>query len=627
MRKTLLPVLVCLALFLSCSRDCPKDPADPLTREIYADRLRAMWLAECIANWTGLVTESIRRRPPFFTDADWGTRQGLPWMNNGLIDFVFQTPWGSDDDTDIEYIYLDAMARAGRAMLTAEEIREAWISHIDCGRYVWVSNAEAYELMDAPACTLPPGTSLMAANDQSLMIDAQLTTEIFGAVAPGMPVEALRLADLPIRVTASGYAAHAAQFHVALYALATVADEGQSILDRILWIIETARRLIPDTSKTADVIDFVVGDYLDNPDRDDWERTRDAVCARYQLGDDENGFKYLSHYESSVNLATGLIALLYGEGDIGRTIRIGTLTGWDCDNGTATMAGALGLMLGTDAVMAAFPEIELSDYYDILRTRVGFDPPHCVDWHPNCLDTLTEMAARMVPLAEDRIVSMGGSVDFETGHWEPPRIDFDALSAADNLLSAIDSTSANNQLRRAGEAPTVSWSGVSEVVSGPTGMDGSEICDGLEYDFSGLDRALPVRKLLPLLLGHPNTQYYAIARASEGAEEITASVVWETPLDLTGVRFVEGPHVFGDEGMKCTGSFDSVEADVRIGDEWVPLPGPPTPEALDADIAYEIVEWIAAEPLSATGVRVRGRPSEETGHATIAELEGILRPY
>ncbi|MFC1890723.1 hypothetical protein ACFL4G_13305, partial [Thermodesulfobacteriota bacterium] len=190
--------------------------------------------------------------------------------------------------------------------------------------------------------------------------------------------------------------------------------------------------------------------------------------------------------------------------------------------------------------------------------------------------------------------------------------------------STIDSTSANNLLRRTGEDPTPSWDGVSEVVSGPTGTGGSEICDGLEYDFSGLDRALPVRKLLPLLLGHPNTQYYAIARAVEGAEEITASVVWESPLDLAGVRFMEGPHVFGDEETKCMGGFESVTAEVRVGNAWVTIPGPPSPDELDPDVSYEIVEWNTAEPISATGVRVRGQPSGETGHATIAELEGIL---
>ncbi len=40
-----------------------------------------------------------------------------------------------------------------------------------------------------------PQTGMLALNDLALMIDAQLTTEIFGALAPGMPGAALRSAS------------------------------------------------------------------------------------------------------------------------------------------------------------------------------------------------------------------------------------------------------------------------------------------------------------------------------------------------------------------------------------------------------------------------------------------------
>jgi hypothetical protein len=36
-------------------------------------RLHGLWLAECVANWTGIKTEGRRIAPPFLTDADWGT--------------------------------------------------------------------------------------------------------------------------------------------------------------------------------------------------------------------------------------------------------------------------------------------------------------------------------------------------------------------------------------------------------------------------------------------------------------------------------------------------------------------------------------------------------------------------
>ena len=66
---------------------------------------------------------------------------------------------------------------------------------------------------------VPPTTSDPANNDFYEMIDAQLTTEIFGLFAPGRPDVALQMAELPIRTTASGEATLASEFYVVMHAL------------------------------------------------------------------------------------------------------------------------------------------------------------------------------------------------------------------------------------------------------------------------------------------------------------------------------------------------------------------------------------------------------------------------
>ncbi len=338
----------------------------------YADRLRAMWLGETLANWTGLTTEAARIDAPFYTDADWGRDQNITWKQYDVIDFVFQDPWLADDDTDIEYVYLHLLTQHSTNLLTPEQIAEGWRQHIN--DWIWVSNRQARDLMELGA--LPPVTSLGANNPYGLQIDAQLTTEIFGALAPGLPAQALRTANLPILTTASGYAAHAAQFNVLLYSLVTNVDSSLSRRDQIIWLVQEVRRFIPDTSKTAGIVDFVLSDYLENPDPDDWERTRDRVYERYHHNAEDNGFVFRSWTESSVNFAAGLIALLYGEGDYRRTVQIGALSGWDSDNGTATMGGLLGLLLGYDELVAQFPDEAISDRYQITRTRENL--PDCL---------------------------------------------------------------------------------------------------------------------------------------------------------------------------------------------------------------------------------------------------------
>ncbi len=47
-----------------------------IERSAYAESLQGFWLGECIANWTGLRTEGMKKTAPFFTDDDWGTDRG-----------------------------------------------------------------------------------------------------------------------------------------------------------------------------------------------------------------------------------------------------------------------------------------------------------------------------------------------------------------------------------------------------------------------------------------------------------------------------------------------------------------------------------------------------------------------
>lgn len=260
-----------------------------IDRDDYARRLRGMWLGQAIANWTGLQTEGAHAEPPFLTDAAWA-----PPLGTGTLSYVLQNPWGADDDTDIEYVYLNAMSSLG-PRLSPAQIRDAWIAHIN--QFIWVSNAQARSLMGNYALT-PPATGMAHANPSWAMIDAQLTTEFFGAIAPGMPHIALDLADLPIRTTAAGHAAHAAQFFALLYSYAYITPAGLTPADRMLWLCDQARRAIPDTSKAADIIYTVRADYLANPDRNDWERTRDLIYQRYQANAAANGFRYRGWPES-----------------------------------------------------------------------------------------------------------------------------------------------------------------------------------------------------------------------------------------------------------------------------------------------------------------------------------------
>lgn len=568
----------------------------------YEDRLKGFWLGQCIANWTGLRTEGARQTAPFLTDADWRPPFNGPYP----LDWVtWGNPWSADDDTDIEYVYLHAMNQAGHTRLSSEEIRDAWMAHIV--DHIWVSNASARALMARGV--FPPTTGMGEANRNRLMIDAQLTTEFFGLFAPGMPGRALTLADLPIRTTSGGYASHASQFYMLLHTFALQAPAGLSPRERNLWLVQEARGFIPDSSKAADVIDFCVNDFPENPDINDWERTRDRVFDRYQLNASANGFVYRAWYESSVNLADGVIALLYGDGDYRRTVQIGTLSGWDSDNGTATMGGLIGFLLGYNGVVAQFPERTLFESYRWSTTRTAL--PDYVPGAGTAEDTFSLMAARMVPLVEHEIENAGGLADSRNRLWLLPPID-PTPQLEQSPTQRTQSASGNNFVRSQSGGVTASTS----IPGSPTANRGVGtpivFANGLEHSFSGIEEL------------DSDRNYFSSYPAAPLSQEIVLTVAYDRSVDALGIRFIEGDF-FTDSWMHG-GWFQSITFEARVNGSWTSLPGQFS-VPLDSELPFQTIDFMFDPPeipISITGVRIRGLPGGNHRFVTCSELDAVL---
>ena len=411
-----------------------------IDRAVYADRMEGFWLGANIGNWTGRITEMDKIggagiHGNFYTREDWGKPdlpsiwgEGKPSDISPVIDFVLLAPgevWGSDDDTDIEYMYQEYLFQNGLTKLSGEDVRQAWITHIYDEQYptpygqadgvfenyLWVSNQRAHELMLQGVT--PPETSRSDLNPHWEMIDAQLTTEIFGLFAPAHPSLALELAKMPIQTTARGEAALAAEFYVVMHALALSPSlKKMKRKDALFSMAEQARALLPEGSYTAGMFDFVKADY----DRGiQWEEARDRLYERYQI-QQADGYDMTSRnlycngcFAAGINFGASLISLFYGEGDFKKTVKIGTLAGWDSDNPTATWAGLLGFMLGKVELEKIFGRQLSSEYY-IHRTRKGFGN--------NGFDNFSAMAKKSVSIV-DKIVEqkLNGSVDIIRNAW------------------------------------------------------------------------------------------------------------------------------------------------------------------------------------------------------------------
>ena len=431
LRNTLIYLFI--VTIFSCEINLKQDyNTIEISREKYANQLYGFWLGQSIANWTGLTTEMDKvgnigkiKTGNFYTRNDWGKiDQRSIWEDESIdksnikIDFVFKDIgelWGADDDTDIEYMYQHLLNFYETSILTPSQIRAGWLKHIkkEEENFLWVSNQRAFDLMIEGI--FPPETSNPSLNEHFEMIDAQLTTEIFGLFSPTRPDLSMKMAELPISTTARNEAKEIAEFYIRMHSLASLPIYENDTKEKIFWLAEKSRAALNNLQYPAKMYDYVKELYDSNIK---WESARDSIYNRYQV-EQQDGYNMTSRelycngcYAAGINFASSLISLFFGEGDIKETIKIGTLSGWDSDNPTSTWGGLIGFIIGKSGVEDAFDR-DFSNKFNIHRTRQNF--PN------NGIDNFENMANEGIRII-DRVVKneLNGTFDRENNLWLIP---------------------------------------------------------------------------------------------------------------------------------------------------------------------------------------------------------------
>jgi len=331
-----------------------------LPADVYVDKVRGAWQATMVANHTGLAHEGKYLDEPSSAEA---------------IELVLLDQWRTDDDTAVEWVDLHILETYGLDP-TYAQIRNEWIDHLN--NDIWVSTLQARRLMDQGV--LPPETGSAALNPEGVWsIDAQLQTELFGMIAPGLPAQASRRATYFARVTNSGLAVDVSAFYATLYALAFFESD-------VPTLISSAQTRFAPRSPVHRIVASVLEWQRRFPS--DWRETRRRIREAYDTDP--------IWWASKVNFASTLMALLYGDGDLTQTLTIATLAGWDADNNATTSAGLLGLIYGYQNLPNTIRN----------ATEVYFNED--VTGHMPQTQTVPEIAARTQALAEVVVRQAGG---------------------------------------------------------------------------------------------------------------------------------------------------------------------------------------------------------------------------
>ncbi len=340
------------------------DTIAEISAEVVRDKIRGGLLGQILGNLNGLPHEMKYIAEP-----------------GNVVAYTPALPDGArtDDDTDLEWVYIVEMQQQNRTMLPPERIVRLWKERIN--DRIWCSNQYARQLMDIGID--PPLTGSIVLNPWAdFNISGQFVCETFGLLAPGMPQTAARLGLNYTTVTISGEPAQTTQLFTAMIATAFVSDDLDTIIEAGLAAIDPdcrIRQIVEDVRRWHDA----------HPEN--WRTTRNHVKSKYSRHNgamrDRNGYE--------LNTASTIAALLYGNGDFTETLKTAFNFGWDADNNAATSGTIIGVTKGYRWMMSQGWKI-VDRYRNTTRDNMPDD------------ETITSFADRLIALAESVIVQNGG---------------------------------------------------------------------------------------------------------------------------------------------------------------------------------------------------------------------------
>ncbi len=327
-----------------------------ISHEELVDKLHGFWAGQILGNYIGFPFENLYIEEPIPVLVDrvyTAGYDGDPELKinrrdrRGNIPILCSAVKGafSDDDTDIEFVTLHAVEKYGLD-ITYPEITAMWKAHIN--DYIWVANREARNLMDQGL--IAPDTGRRENNKHWFQIDPQLVNEIWSAFYPGMTKQAAERALWGARITNDDRGTHPTIAYGAMISAAFFEKD-------VRKLVQIAIDAVPNEGPYAEGIRDVVKWHKQH---DDWRDTRKKIHDKYYAYKKGSYQAPVSRVSSLVNGLTGVMAILYGEGDYMKTVGIATSAGYDCDNQAATCGGLIGVRNGFRGMGEAARKITLT---------------------------------------------------------------------------------------------------------------------------------------------------------------------------------------------------------------------------------------------------------------------------
>lgn len=239
----------------------------------------------------------------------------------------------ADDDTNYTVLAQDIIETFGRNF-TSEQLASHWLQKLPKDAYC---TAERVAFCNLVKGYIPPDTALYK-NPYREWIGAQIRGDYFGYINPGNPELAAEMAWRDARISHVKNGIYGEMFVAAMLAAAAVTDD-------MADIVKAGLSQIPATSRLYEKIQGILDLYGEQADS--------SVCIAkiHHTYNEHEEHGWCHVIPNAMIVAT---ALLYGDGDYGRSICMAVQAGFDTDCNGATVGSVVGMRNGIGGVGEAW---------------------------------------------------------------------------------------------------------------------------------------------------------------------------------------------------------------------------------------------------------------------------------
>jgi hypothetical protein len=390
--RTLVPAMAILFLTTGILASCAQEDTGQrltfertISRSALEDKIRGSWTGQMAGVAWGAPTE-FRFAGRIIPDNE------VPLWTPDWINLAFL-----QDDVYVEIPFLDAMRESG--------VQASWSQMGSAFRDtmfpLWHANKAARDNLrnGVPAS----GSGHYSLNPHCDDIDWQIEADFVGSMCPGLVDQAIDVAWRAGHVMNYGDGALGGVFLAAMHAASFLAP---TLAD----IVQAGRLALPEGSLYRRVVEDVIAWHDHGLTWEQtWQHLQDKWGTEDRCPDFSRGLGNAKNIDAKLNGAYVLIGLLYGNGDLERSMRIAMRCGQDSDCNPSSVGGILGNWVGFSGIPDPF-KIELQTDLRFLFTTY----------------TLEDAIAVNLEFAED-VLDLAGAIQEGTGEglvWKlPPETD------------------------------------------------------------------------------------------------------------------------------------------------------------------------------------------------------------